>query len=260
MAEGYERSRQMAEKALAIDPDLVEALLALADIQLEYDWDMEAAEKSYRRALEIRPSDAEGLRTYGYFLFVDGRPEEAIDYYRKALEVDPLQVRAYLGMAASLIYAERYSDLPELTESLAQHKDDEFMKRWSNNLQIMELRHRRQYKELIPLLPEEPDTMGDLVDAAISYYYGGDPEKAQNYLQQMIEIANEESSSYSVVASALAQMDQPDLAIEYLEKALEAHEVVLGFIRTDSDFAPLHKDPRYLDILKRAGLKPPSSQ
>ncbi len=260
MAEGYERSRQMAEKALAIDPDLVEALLALADIQLEYDWDMEAAEKSYRRALEIRPSDAEGLRTYGYFLFVDGRPEEAIDYYRKALEVDPLQVRAYLGMAASLIYAERYSDLPELTESLAQHKDDEFMKRWSNNLQIMELRHRRQYKELIPLLPEEPDTMGDLGDAAISYYYGGDPEKAQNYLQQMIEIANEESSSYSVVASALAQMDQPDLAIEYLEKALEAHEVVLGFIRTDSDFAPLHEDPRYLDILKRAGLKPPSSQ
>jgi TolB-like protein len=40
MQEGYERSREMAEKALAINPDLVEALLALADIQLEYDWNM----------------------------------------------------------------------------------------------------------------------------------------------------------------------------------------------------------------------------
>ena len=41
--EGYERSREMAEKALAINPDLVEALLALADVQLEYDWDLDKA-------------------------------------------------------------------------------------------------------------------------------------------------------------------------------------------------------------------------
>jgi len=221
---------------------------------------MQAAEKSYRRALEIRPSDAEGLRTYGYFLFMDGRPEEAIEYYRRALEVDPLQVRAYFGLAASLIYAGRYGDLPELNESLAQHKDDEFMKRWSRNLEVMKLRRLRQYKELIPLLPEEPDTLGDLLDAAVSNYYGGDPQKAQNYLQQMIGIANENSSSFSNVAAALAQMDQQDLAIEYLEKALEAREVVFCFVRIDPDFEPLHDDPRYLDILKRAGLKPPPAK
>jgi adenylate cyclase len=260
MAEGYERSREMAEKALAIDPDLVEALLALADIQLEYDWNMEAAEKSYRRALEIRPSDAEGLRTYGYFLFIEGRFEEAIEYYRKALEVDPLQVRAYYGLAGSLVFAGRNGELPELTEGLARHKDDKFMEQWSKNIETMKLRHLRRYKELIPLLPEEPDTLGDLADAAISHYYGGDPQKAQNYLQQMIGITNENSSRFSIVASVLTQMDQPDLAIEYLEKALETHEVVFGFIRTDPDFEPLYSDPRFLNILRRAGLKPPPSK
>jgi len=259
MSEGYERSREMAEKALVINPDLVEALLALADTQLEYDWDMEAAEKSYRRALEVRPSDAEGLRTYGYFLIADGRYEEAVDYYRKAIEVDPLQVRAYYGLAGALVLAGRYDEIPELTDRLAEHKDDDFMKRWRTNVELLELRQRRQYREMIPLLPEEPESFGDLSDAAISHYFGGDPQKAQQYLVQMIEIANENSMRFTVVASVLAQMDQPDLAIEYLEKALESHQVVLGFIRTDSDLEPLHDDPRFLDILKRAGLKPPPS-
>jgi len=260
MAEGYERSREMAEKALAIDPDLVEALLALADIQLEYDWDMEAAEKSYRRALEIRPSDAEGLRTYGYFLVVDGRYEEAVDYYSKAIEVDPLQVRAYYGLAGALVLAGRYDEIPELTDRLAEHKDDDFMQRWRTNIELLELRQRRQYREMIPLLPEEPESFGDLSDAAISHYFGGDPQKAQKYLEQMIEIANENSMRFAVVASALAQMGQPDLAIEYLERALESHQVVFGFIRTDSDLESLHDDPRFLDLLKRAGLKPPPSK
>jgi Tfp pilus assembly protein PilF len=260
MAEGYERSRQMAEKALAIAPDLVEALLALADIQLEYDWDMEAAERSYRRALEIRPSDAEGLRTYGYFLIADGRYEEAVKYYRKAIEVDPLQVRAYYGLAGALVLAGQYDGIPELTERLAQQKDDGFMEKWRKNVELMELRQRRQYREMIPLLPDEPETFGDLADAAISRYHGGDPQKAQEYLQKLIEIANENSARFTVVASVLAQMGQPDLAIEYLEKGLENHEVVFGFIRTDSDLEPLRHDPRFLDILKRAGLKPPPSK
>ena len=134
------------------------------------------------------------------------------------------------------------------------------MKRWRTNIDLLELRQRRQYREMIPLLPEEPESFGDLADAAISHYFGGDPQKAQKYLDQMIEIANENSIRFNVVASVLAQMDQPDLAIEYLEKALESHQVVLGFIRTDSDLEPLHDDPRYLDILKRAGLKPPPSR
>ena len=73
-------------------------------------------------------------------------------------------------------------------------------------------------------------------------------------------IANENSFRFSVVASVLSQMEEPDLAIEYLEKALESHEVVFGFIRTDPDFRPLHGDPRYLDILKRAGLEPPPTR
>ena len=257
--EGYERSREMAEKALAIDPDLVEALLALADIQLEYDWDMEAAERSYRRALEIRPSDAEGLRTYGYFLSSDGRFDEAIDYYHKALEVDPKQLRAYFGLGITLVFAGRFDELPQLTEKLAAHRDEKFMEMWNWKMKLLSLRYQDRYAELIEILPEEPESFGDMADAAIAYYHTGDKERAGGYLDQLIVVANEQSDEFSAVAAVLVQMDQPDLAMEYLEKALQTREINFSFIRNDPDLRPLHNDPRFLELLERAGIKPPRS-
>jgi adenylate cyclase len=257
--EGYERSREMAEKALSIDPDLVEALLALADIQLEYDWDMEAAEASYLRALEIRPSDAEGLRTYGFFLVSDGRFDEAIAYYHRALEVDPLQVRAYTGLGFALLLAGRYDELPELGDKLALHKNSEFVERWNKQMELSILRYTGRYAELIDLLPDEPSTIGDLQDAAICHYQLGNQQQARKYLDQMTAIADETLDDYAAVAATLVQMDEPDLAIEYLEKSFDVREVNNVFIRIDPDLRPLHDDPRFLQLLDRAGLKPPPS-
>lgn len=257
--EGYEKSREMAMKALAIDPDLVEALLALADFQLEYEWDLEAAEKSYRRALEIRPSDAEGLRTYGYFLVTDGRFDEAIDYYYKALEVDPLQLRAYFGLSFALLMSRRFDELPELEERLKQRKDAEFMNIWHRNMELATLRFKGQYADLVKMLPDELETIGDLQDAAISHYHIGKQKQAEIFLDQMISIAEGGSQNYSTVAATLVQMDEPDRAIEYLEKAFDSREANLAFIRVDPDLQPLHDDPRYLQLLETAGLKPPPS-
>jgi len=257
MQEGYERSRELALKALAIDPDLVEALLALADIQLEYDWDMQAAERSYRRALEIRPNDAEGLRTYGYFLVTDGRFDEAIDYYERALEVDPLQVRAYYGLAFTLLLAGRADEVDAVTELLAEHQGPEFMQRWNRNVGILKLRYAGRYEEMVELLPAEPDNFGDLVDAAVAHYHLGHSEQAEGYLDQLLELADAGEGKYVNAAAALAQMDQPDRAMAYLEKSVEAREVNNAFIRIDPDFEPLYNDPRFLALLERMGLEPP---
>jgi len=259
MQEGYELSREMAEKALAIDPDLVEALLALADIQMEYDWDMEAAEASYLRALAVRPSDAEGLRTYGYFLVTDGRFDEAIEYYHKAMEVDPLQVRTYTGLTYALLFAERFDDLNEVGEKLAQHQGTEYVKRWRHFIDLAVLRSKGDYAELVKYLPEEPSTIMDLRDAAISHYHLGHEEQARQLLEQLIGVVEETKLEYLAVAAAMAQMNKPDQAMEYLEKSMAAREVNNAIVRIDPDFRPLYKDPRFLDLLDRYGIKPPPS-
>ena len=65
VAEGYRRAREAAEKALALDPQLVDAHLAMGWIHIYYDWEWAAADASFRRALELEPGNAQVLRAFG---------------------------------------------------------------------------------------------------------------------------------------------------------------------------------------------------
>jgi len=260
MEEGYQRSREMAQKALALDPDLVEALLALADVQLEYDWDMRGAEASYLHALSIRPSDAEGLRTYGYFLLSDGRPEEAVGYYRKALAVDPMQARAYTGLISSLLRAERFDEIPPVMDALAAQVDPPEMDATRRSVLRWQLILQGQYLEAAELIPEQPARISDLQDAAIIHHHLGDPGLAQGYVDQLVRIAEERQRFFTLLAGTLVEIGLSDTALSYLEKGLEAHEVLFGSIRTDPLLRPLYHDPRFLGLLERAGLEPPPDE
>ena len=65
VADGYRRAREAAEKALALDPQLADAHLAMGRIQRSYDWDWAAADASFRKALDLEPGSAEALRHAG---------------------------------------------------------------------------------------------------------------------------------------------------------------------------------------------------
>ena len=77
-------------KALELDPLLAEAHLAQAQVHEVWDWDWEAAEASYQRALELNPNSAEGHIFYSHFASQMGRGEEGTAAALRALELDPL--------------------------------------------------------------------------------------------------------------------------------------------------------------------------
>ncbi len=64
-ADGYRRAREAAEKALALDPQLADAHLAMGWIHSSYDWDWAAADASFRKALDLEPGSAQALRHAG---------------------------------------------------------------------------------------------------------------------------------------------------------------------------------------------------
>jgi len=107
VAEGNRRAREAAEKALALDPQLVDAHLALSRIQQGYDWDWEAADASILRALELEPGSAEALRHAGVQAYTLGRWDEAIDLASKAIERDPLRPNSYSNLGSALLAVNR---------------------------------------------------------------------------------------------------------------------------------------------------------
>jgi TolB-like protein/Flp pilus assembly protein TadD/tRNA A-37 threonylcarbamoyl transferase component Bud32 len=88
--EAMPKARAAALRALAIDGTFAEAHATLAQVQSQYDWDWAAAEGSYKRALELNPSYAQGHLYYGWYLANQGRMDEAIRETAEAQRLDPL--------------------------------------------------------------------------------------------------------------------------------------------------------------------------
>lgn len=86
-----------ADKALAMSP---EALNAMA-IRATVDWLDDKKDSPWMaRILKINPVDGEAYETAGYFFVTNRRYEEGIQFYRKALELDPnlWSARSALGV------------------------------------------------------------------------------------------------------------------------------------------------------------------
>ena len=88
-AEGQRRMRYL-DRALVLEPDLGEAHISHA-VTLELAGDFPAAEREYRRGVQLAPGYATGHQWFAEFLSEEfGRFDEALPELRKAFELDPL--------------------------------------------------------------------------------------------------------------------------------------------------------------------------
>ncbi len=111
--EAMPKAREAALRALSLDDQLAEAHTALGFIHLSYDYDFAGAEREYRRAVELKPSNPPyGL--HADLLIALGRYEEAIAEARRELETDPLSAVLNTHYGSTLLGARRYH------ESIAQ--------------------------------------------------------------------------------------------------------------------------------------------
>ncbi|HYH84914.1 MAG TPA: hypothetical protein VEX60_05480, partial [Pyrinomonadaceae bacterium] len=112
--ESYPRAKAAAERALAMDDTLAEAHTALATSLASYDWDWAAAEREFRRALELNAKYPAAHYFYSYSLLTPmGRHEEAVSEMRKAQEYEPLSLIVNTNLGWALIYAGRYKEAEE---------------------------------------------------------------------------------------------------------------------------------------------------
>jgi TolB-like protein/Flp pilus assembly protein TadD len=88
--EGMRRSTELANKALAIDPNNGAAIAYRAFGLMDNTRDLEAAAKEFVRALQLDPGNVELLISASTFARLIGRHDEAIILMKRALELDPL--------------------------------------------------------------------------------------------------------------------------------------------------------------------------
>jgi len=102
-SEAKSAARLAAQRALDLNPSLSEAQAVMANLSMNYDWDLKTAEQEYQRAIELDPNEPTAHEWYGRLLDAEGHFNEALGEVRRALDIDPVSPLANTILAEPII-------------------------------------------------------------------------------------------------------------------------------------------------------------
>ncbi|MGA7343556.1 MAG: tetratricopeptide repeat protein [Terracidiphilus sp.] len=242
-----------ARKALAFDPDLVEAHVVLANV-LQQEWHWAEAETEYRRALELNPKDADARAGFALWLACEGRADEAVAWIEGAQALDPVGISGD-RVAWILFLAHRYDDaIRESRSALAVQPENAFDRLGLGFALIA----GNQPADAIPVLekaaslsPGSPAAIGILIRA---YAHAG---RRADALQSLEQLKKRRKSGYIPAAAfvnAYLGLGDNEQAFYWLEQAYKEQSNILQFLKTHPFFDPIRGDPRFAELVRRAGL------
>ena len=253
--ETYPRARAAALKAIELDSMLGEAHSVLGGIQNGYDWDYSAAERSFRRGLELNPRHARGHFTFGIHHTAMGRIDDAVAELKKAQELDPLSLLTAAAAARPYYNGRRYE------EAIAQARraleiDSTFSRAhyWLGMSFAETGRPREAIREFEATLRSAGPLPAYRAALGRAYALAGDTSQARKILRELEEAARTKPVSSVEVASVHAALDQKEQCFQWLDRAMAARDPYLLYIAVDQRFDRYRSDPRFQDMLRRMGF------
>jgi TolB-like protein/tetratricopeptide (TPR) repeat protein len=119
----FQKARLAAERALALDPDMATAHAALGLVRFGDDWDWNAAEVHFRRALDIDPDLASVRVHYSWLLMLLGRESAALTEANRAASTWRARF-VVAGAALTYFLADRYDDAIALCNECLEASPD----------------------------------------------------------------------------------------------------------------------------------------
>jgi len=249
-------ARQALDRALALDPDLGLAHAVRGEIEHEQDWNWAAAEREFKRAIEVAPSLFEAHHNYSHLLMNLGRVGESFEQSRSALALDPLNTAATLHMGWQYLYSGQYDKaIPEYEATL--RLDPSYAAAYLHMAMTYALTKR--FDEATAALNKYRELTGSSVlyqltmSAALAAMRGRTDE-ALKMLSELIDGANRDQVRAYDVATIFALLGRKDDAFHWLDRAFKKHEESLLELKVDPFLAALRSDPRFAVLLHRMGL------
>ena len=251
--EALPKAKAAAIKALELDSELGEAHTSLAFCLDGFDWDFDAAEKEFRRAIELNPGYATAHHWYAWHLSHTGRTEEAIAEMRKAEDLDPLSLIINSDLAELLVLAHSYD------ESIRQSRktiemDPNFA--LAHNQLGQAYFQKQMYEPAIAELEKSVQLSGGsptcIANLARAYAASGRRSEAEKLLSDLKKRSSPSASLASQIAIVYAALGDRDQAMNWLEKGYEERFNPGVLLRPGFD--PLRSDSRFQNLAHRMGL------
>jgi tetratricopeptide (TPR) repeat protein len=254
-AEAHVSAQGAARRALALDPDLAEAHIALADVSFYYDWNFAAAEAGYVRAIDLARSGAYARTQYARLLAALSRTDEARQQADAAVAIDPLTADVTLTQGLMAFYQRRYDEAAGILRRVI----------------VMDPRFPGAYVTLARIQEGRGDLLGaiDLTDRAVRLAdnvawraqalrlraLAGQRTQAREGLAQLqARLAAEQRSLYppheAYVRLALGEREE---ALELLSTAVTTRNPAVLWLAVDPRVDSLRSDSRFRALVDRLG-------
>jgi TolB-like protein/Flp pilus assembly protein TadD len=248
-------AREAAARAIHAAPELAETQTSLGFVKFWLDWEWVASETAFRKAIALNPSYALAHRMLGIVLSHLGRKEESLSAAKRARELDPLNVTHH-ALSSQIAFAARdYSAAVEFARQ-AIAIDPEF---WIGYMQLGQAYEQLDNTDLaLDALTQAGRLSGgnSKTMAVRGYIFAkqGKPEEAQDVLNALETLARERYVPPYAMALVQAGLGRHEVALDYLQRAYDAHDVHLSFLPYDPKWDAFRSDPRFTSLLDRCAF------
>ena len=250
--EAWPRALAAAAHAVSSDPNLAEAQTSLGIIGFWLDWDWEAAEMAFRKAIALDPGYCLAHRTLGILLSHSNRHQEAEIAVSRARTLEPLHAAHHALSSQVAFNARDYN----LAINFARHAivvDSGF---WIGHLQLAQALQQSGESDLAleTLQTAWRLSGGNTKVVALRGYILaslGRTQEALEILGTLKKLADERHVPPYTIALVEAGLGRRDAVLEWLETAFTARDVHVIFLPVDPKWDEYRKDAQFSSLLSR---------
>ena len=254
--EAFSKARDFANRALELNNDLAEAHTSLAAVLFIYDWEWDAAEDQFKRAIQLNPNYATAHYWHSVLLQTTGRLQESVTAAEKAQVLDPLSPVIGMGVVQAYFFSGQYDKAVEechryldMDPSFVVARD--FLVHLHVQNGLFE-EAAEEAKRLLDVSERKSEAMAHL---AYVYAASGKTEEAKKLFEASVadaEFGYSNPTIFIIVCSILGDLDN---AYRWAEKARESGRIALHSLRFSPDLQRFRTDPRYSLLLAKAHLQ-----
>ena len=246
------KGKAAALKAVQIDDTLAEAHAVLAFNVYWFEWAWDAAERHFKRALELDSDSADTLWMYAHLPSNAGRHPQALAAIARARALDPLSGLINAMEGQMLLHAGRTDDaIARLREAIELEPRSRVAHLFAASAYIENGLLAEAVAEARAARVLTPANTHALAVEAYGHAKCGNHRDAKEALAQLLQLSKERYVPPYHVAIACHGLNKRSEAIAWLERGFEERDPKMVFLNVEPKWRNLREEPRFVTLLKR---------